>query len=156
MASSCSQEYFNKLSESVDNDITKASQLQARLGNFFKNNPSEVLLNSKKFAGIVESNGVEAPLGGPINFNANNIVNAQGTRFMSDEFPFWDIPTKTKEPVENDENVKEHFENNENVEEHFENNENVKEHFDNSTSYNTFKFICIMLLIISLIIISLI
>lgn len=67
--------------------------LQSRLSNFFKNNPSEVLLMSQNFSGETTklNGGNKVPLGGPIDYSQDNYVNAQGTGFCSKEFDFFDM-----------------------------------------------------------------
>lgn len=83
----------DKMSKKTENSFNDTYALQARLSNWFKNNPGEVLTRSQSYSGMKENNE-NVPLGGPIDYNQQNIMNAQGTNFLSDEFPFWENEEK--------------------------------------------------------------
>ena len=83
----------DKMSKNTENSFNDTYALQARLSNWFKNNPGEVLTRSQSYSGMKENNE-NVPLGGPIDYNQQNIMNAQGTNFLSDEFPFWENEEK--------------------------------------------------------------
>ena len=85
-------QFSKKISPNETVSLETNYALQARLGNFFKNNPAQVLEFSKKFSGeTAVDNKTPSPLGGPINYNQTNIVNRQGSGFFSDEFDFWNL-----------------------------------------------------------------
>ena len=94
MAFSIGQNFFNDLldysnnGQSSDNMDTVVA-LQARLSQFYKNNPGQVLTKSMKFSGEENSLGEKVPLGGQIIYSKSNIGNAQGSNFYSKEFDFW-------------------------------------------------------------------
>ena len=114
--------YADNHSYDMHNALETNYALQSRLGNYWKNNPAQVLEFSKKFSGQTNNNNVNpSPLGGPINYNAANITNRQDSKFFSDEFNFWDLNSDKHKnsnlavPNENFENT--NFENkNENFE----------------------------------------
>ena len=85
--------------------------LQSRLSNFFKNNPSEVLLMSEKYSGETTklNGGNKVPLGGPIDYSQDNYVNAQGTGFCSKEFDFFNMKKDSFTNTKNTKNTKEYF-----------------------------------------------
>jgi len=83
----------DKMSKNTENSFNDTYALQARLSNWFKNNPGEILTRSQSYSGMKENNE-NVPLGGPIDYNQQNIMNAQGTDFLSDEFPFWENEEK--------------------------------------------------------------
>ena len=82
-----------------DDPILTAYLLQLRAANWFSNNPGSVLLSSSKYSGLKNEAGNQEPLGGPINFELQNYRNRQGSKFCSDEYPFWDVPNKKSKKV---------------------------------------------------------
>ena len=88
-------DFSSKKSADFHNTIETNYALQARLGNYWKNNPAGILKFSEKFSGETGSdNKTPNPLGGPIDYSKNNIVNRQDSSFLSKEFDFWNANSK--------------------------------------------------------------
>ena len=88
--------FSSKKSADFHNSLETNYALQARLGNYWKNNPAGILKFSEKFSGETGSdNKTPSPLGGPIDYNKNNIVNRQDSTFLSKEFDFWNLNKNT-------------------------------------------------------------
>lgn len=90
------ENFSRKISPLEHNSVETNYALQARLGNFWKNNPAQVLEFSKRFSGNSTINHKPAPLGGEINYSKSNAVNRMGSGFFSDEFNFWDLDSNLK------------------------------------------------------------
>tara|TARA_B100000886_G_scaffold332731_1_gene285790 strand:+ start:37 stop:651 length:615 start_codon:yes stop_codon:yes gene_type:complete len=90
------ENFSRKISPLEHNSIETNYALQARLGNFWKNNPAQVLEFSKRFSGNSTIDHKPAPLGGEINYSRTNAVNRMGSGFFSDEFNFWDLDSNVK------------------------------------------------------------
>lgn len=103
----------NKEKPENDDPILTAYLLQLRAANWFSNNPGSILLSSSKYSGLKNEAGNQEPLGGPINFELQNYRNRQGSKFCSDEYPFWDVPNKKTKKVKIKEDPKEVKENKE-------------------------------------------
>ena len=96
---STGEQYFKEMLNFSDthspNSLETNLALQARLGNYWKNNPAQVLEFSKQYSGETNENG-KVPLGGAIDYNMTNAVNRQDSKFNSDEFDFWNFDKTTK------------------------------------------------------------
>lgn len=93
------ENFSRKISPLEHNSVETNYALQARLGNYWKNNPAQVLEFSKRFSGESTINNNPAPLGGAINYSKSNAVNRQDSGFFSDEFNFWDLDSNLKKVV---------------------------------------------------------
>ena len=123
--SSIGSNFFNELlnyeiqnSGDSDNVLQNATRAQARLGALWRNNPVPVLLKSQKCSGM-GTNGVQEPLGGPINekmdygFNAPGSTKKYGACNLP-ELPFWSLSENTnkntkKVTIDEDKNNVENF-----------------------------------------------
>jgi hypothetical protein len=116
--SSVGSNFFNELlnyeiqnTDDPNDVLQNATRAQARLGAIWRNNPKAVLLKSQKCSGM-GTNGVQEPLGGPINENIDYGFNAPGTTKKYGacnlpELPFWSLSEnahKSSKKVTIDEN----------------------------------------------------
>jgi hypothetical protein len=165
--SSVGSNFFNELlnyeiqnSGDSDNVLQNATRAQARLGALWRNNPTAVLLKSQKCSGM-GLNGVQEPLGGPINEKMDYGFNAPGTTKKYGacnlpELPFWSLSEnahKNTKKVKIDEN-KNNVENftKENAKENF-NEESNKEKMSNENNCDNNYLMIILLIVIVILII---
>lgn len=162
--SSVGSNFFNELlnyeiqnSGDSDNVLQNATRAQARLGALWRNNPTAVLLKSQKCSGM-GLNGVQEPLGGPINEKMDYGFNAPGTTKKYGacnlpELPFWSLGEnahKNTKKVRIDENVENFKE--ENIKENF-NEESNKEKMSNENNCDNNYLMIILLIVIVILII---
>lgn len=155
------------ISKKLDDPMLINYTLQARLSNFYKNNPGQVLKFSEQYSGLKDENNNSVPLGGKIDVNRTNYGNRQDSKAFSKEFDFWkvsELNCKTEKPktekpqTEKPQTEKPKTEKKVNVDNFI--NNNIKENFGNKikvkseSSPNGLYISCGCLILIILIIIG--